>query len=99
MQNCQNCGVNNTITVNKRSRNEPLGHVHLFDVRREDKPVWTLSAHSDGVNGLVLSPQCPDCLITVSSDETMKVALPVSPQYCSNCHATPIPGTTYFCLI
>ena len=49
------------------------GHVHLFDVRREDKPVWTLSAHSDGVNGLVLSPQCPDCLVTVSSDETMKV--------------------------
>ena len=50
------------------------GHVHLFDVRREDKPVWTLSAHSDGVNGLVLSPQCPDCLVTVSSDETMKVS-------------------------
>ena len=60
------------------------GHVHLFDVRREDKPVWTLSAHSDGVNGLVLSPQCPDCLITVSSDETMKVTDPASSQYPSN---------------
>ena len=47
--------------------------MQLFDVRREDKAVWTLSAHSDGVNGLSLSPQCPDCLVTVSSDETMKV--------------------------
>ena len=56
------------------------GHVHLFDVRREDKPVWTLSAHSDGVNGLVLSPQCPDCLVTVSSDETMKVTHAISSQ-------------------
>ena len=57
----------------KRCQLNSTGHVHLFDVRREDKPVWTLSAHSDGVNGLVLSPQCPDCLVTVSSDETMKV--------------------------
>jgi periodic tryptophan protein 1 len=49
------------------------GYVQLFDVRQESKAVWTLSAHSEGINGLVLSPQCPDCLVTVSSDETMKV--------------------------
>merc|ERR1719414_2809504 len=33
----------------------------------------TLNAHSEGVNGMSLSTQCPDCLITASSDKTVKV--------------------------
>ena len=49
------------------------GYLHTFDVRREDKPVWTLSAHSEGINGLGLSSQCPDCVVTVSSDEAIKI--------------------------
>ncbi len=46
-----------------------------FDVRQEKKPVWTLSAHSpgQGANGMSLSSQCPGCLVTVSSDQTLKV--------------------------
>jgi periodic tryptophan protein 1 len=44
-----------------------------FDVRTETKPLWTLRAHDEGVNGLSLSSQCPDCIVTVSSDSTFKV--------------------------
>jgi periodic tryptophan protein 1 len=39
----------------------------------DDKSVWTLNAHYEGINGLSLSSQCPDCLITGSSDKTMKI--------------------------
>jgi len=49
------------------------GIVQMFDARQDDKAVWTLNAHSEGVNGLVLSTQCPGCLVTASSDKTMKV--------------------------
>ena len=49
------------------------GIVQMFDARQDDKAVWTLNAHSEGVNGLVLSTQCPGCLITGSSDKTIKV--------------------------
>ena len=45
----------------------------MFDARQDDKPLWTLNAHSEGINGLALSSQCPDCLITGSSDKSMKV--------------------------
>ena len=49
------------------------GFVQMFDVRNDSKPLWTLQAHSEAVNGLTLSTQCPDMLTTVSSDKTMKV--------------------------
>ena len=49
------------------------GVVQMFDARNDDKAVWTLKAHSEGVNGLVMSTQCPGCLITGSSDKTIKV--------------------------
>jgi len=49
------------------------GTVQLFDARQEDKPLWTLNAHNEGVNGMSLSTQCPDCLVTGSSDKTIKV--------------------------
>ena len=48
------------------------GNIHMFDAR-QDKSLWTLNAHSEGVNGMSLSTQCPDCLITASSDKTVKV--------------------------
>ena len=49
------------------------GTVQLFDARQDNKYVWTLNAHSEGVNGMVLSTQCPDCLVTASSDKTIKI--------------------------
>ncbi|TRY73816.1 hypothetical protein TCAL_02578 [Tigriopus californicus] len=49
------------------------GYVQMIDVRQEKAPIWTLQAHSEGVNGLSLSTQCPDMMVTVSSDRTMKV--------------------------
>ena len=49
------------------------GTVQCFDARQDDKPLWTLNAHSEGVNGMSLSSQCPDCLVTASSDKTIKV--------------------------
>lgn len=49
------------------------GYVQMIDVRQEQSPVWTLQAHSEGVNGLSLSTQCPDMMVTVSGDRTMKV--------------------------
>ena len=36
-------------------------------------PLWTLSAHTEGVTGLALSPHCPGTLTTVSQDKGMKV--------------------------
>ncbi len=40
----------------------------MCDVRQDSGPVWTLKAHDSGVNGLALSGQCPDCLVTVSRE-------------------------------
>ena len=45
----------------------------MMDARNDGKSIWTLSAHSEGVNGLSLSSQCPGLLVTGSSDKTMKV--------------------------
>jgi periodic tryptophan protein 1 len=47
--------------------------VHMIDARVEGKHLWTLNAHSEGINGMSLSSQCPDCLVTGSSDQTVKV--------------------------
>ena len=49
------------------------GMIHMIDARQDSKPLWALSAHSEGINGMALSTQCPDCLVTGSSDQTMKV--------------------------
>lgn len=48
------------------------GTVFGIDCRQE-KPLWTLNAHQDGCTGLQMSPQCPGCLVTVSSDNTVKI--------------------------
>jgi len=49
------------------------GSLHYIDTRKSDKPLWTLSAHSEAVTGLSLSPQVPGLVTTVSSDQVMKV--------------------------
>lgn len=49
------------------------GFIYMMDARNDSKSIWTLSAHSEGVNGLSLSSQCPGLLVTGSSDKTMKV--------------------------
>jgi len=48
------------------------GSIHCIDVRHEN-PVWVLAAHTQDVTGLTLSSQCPGCLVSVSSDKSMKV--------------------------
>ena len=49
------------------------GFVHLVDARQDGKHLWTLSAHSEGINGMSMSSQCPGLLFTGSSDKTVKV--------------------------
>jgi len=48
------------------------GTIHAIDVRTESL-VWTLSAHTEDVTGISLSSQCPGCLVSSSSDKTMRV--------------------------
>jgi len=48
------------------------GTVHAIDVRNE-KTLWTLSAHTEEVTSISLSSQCPGCMVTTSADKTMKV--------------------------
>jgi len=48
------------------------GTVHGIDVRNE-KALWTLSAHTEEVTSISLSSQCPGCMVTTSADKTMKV--------------------------
>ena len=49
------------------------GYVHMIDARQDSKHVWTLSAHSEGINGMCMSSQCPGVLVTGSSDKTVKI--------------------------
>ncbi len=60
--------LQSSLSLSRQSSSDS-GHVQLFDVRREGRPVWTLSAHSGSVNGMALSSQCPGCLVTVASDK------------------------------
>jgi len=48
------------------------GTVYYIDAR-QDKPLWTLSAHNKACTGMTLSPSCPGCLVTTSVDKTVKV--------------------------
>lgn len=48
------------------------GNVYCMDIRQE-KPLFTLGAHSKPITGLSLSSQIPGLLVTTSEDKTMKV--------------------------
>lgn len=48
------------------------GTVHYIDIRNSS-PLWTLSAHTEAVTGLCISPHCPGAVTTVSQDKVMKV--------------------------
>jgi len=49
------------------------GTLHYIDVRKATTPLWTLSAHSEAVTGISLSPHCPGVVTTVSQDKMLKV--------------------------
>ena len=51
------------------------GTVQCVDVRQE-KPIWTLAAHTEEVTGMSLSTQCPGCLTTVSQVNTFLTVEP-----------------------
>lgn len=40
---------------------------------RQNKPLWTLNAHSKACTGIQMSPQCPGCLVSASSDGSIKI--------------------------
>ncbi|KAK3763000.1 hypothetical protein RRG08_041616 [Elysia crispata] len=48
------------------------GMLYEVDVR-QDKPLFTLSAHEEGVTGVALSTQIPGLLVTSSPDKHLKV--------------------------
>lgn len=48
------------------------GDVFCVDIRQE-KPLYTLSAHSNEVSGLTMNRALPGCLVTCSADKIVKV--------------------------
>ncbi|XP_076278825.1 periodic tryptophan protein 1 homolog [Lasioglossum baleicum] len=48
------------------------GHMLYFDIR-QDKPIWSVEAHTKEVTGLTLSSSCPGFLVTTANDGTIKV--------------------------
>ena len=49
------------------------GNVIYFDSRVETSSVYSLNAHNEAVTGIVQSPVRKDCLVTTSSDKTLKI--------------------------
>lgn len=45
------------------------GNVYCFDVRTQDKPLWTLHAHDAGISSLDVNPNVPGMLITSAMNE------------------------------
>ncbi|XP_012267776.2 periodic tryptophan protein 1 homolog [Athalia rosae] len=48
------------------------GTIFYIDTRNE-KPLWTVSAHEKEVTGLILSSSCPGLLVSCSTDSCLKV--------------------------
>nr|XP_033335424.1 periodic tryptophan protein 1 homolog [Megalopta genalis] len=48
------------------------GHMLYFDIR-QNKPIWSIEAHTKEVTGLSLSSSCPGFLVTSSNDGVIKV--------------------------
>ncbi|QRG36775.1 hypothetical protein FDK38_001132 [Candidozyma auris] len=47
------------------------GNVYCFDVRSQDKPLWTLHAHDTGISSLDVSANIPGMLITSAMSEKL----------------------------
>merc|ERR1719500_2755704 len=43
------------------------GTLHYIDVRKATTPLWTLSAHSEAVTGISISPHCPDVPFVIAA--------------------------------
>lgn len=49
------------------------GMVYKFDARKEDAPVWTLSAHDSEITAFDVNTFSPDFMVTGSSDKKIKL--------------------------
>jgi periodic tryptophan protein 1 len=45
------------------------GNVYAFDIRNQDKPLWTLQAHDAGISSLQVNKFMPDLLVTSAMGE------------------------------
>lgn len=48
------------------------GYIHYIDIR-EDKPIWSIEAHTKEVTGLSLSSSCYGLLVTSANDGVIKI--------------------------
>ncbi|KAJ9476876.1 Periodic tryptophan protein 1 [Pseudozyma hubeiensis] len=49
------------------------GLVQSFDMRSPSSPLWTLQAHDTACTSIDVSPHIPNCILTASSDRSIKL--------------------------
>jgi len=50
------------------------GNIYSFDIRVQDKPLWTLHAHDSGISSLDVNPNIPGMLVTSAmNDKVVKL--------------------------
>lgn len=49
------------------------GMLHMIDARKDKECLWSVAAHTEGINGISLSSQVPGMLVTGSTNKQMKV--------------------------
>lgn len=49
------------------------GQIHFCDIRREGETLWSLSAHTEEVSGLIVNHMCPGMVSTTSADGSLKI--------------------------
>lgn len=49
------------------------GQLHYCDIRREGDILWSITAHSDEVSGIIVNHMCPGMVSTTSADGLLKV--------------------------